>query len=166
MNRMHSLLSYIHTFTFFFLMEKRQKSCRVCGVLAAMHLFKKSFIPFHSIEQRIFRLCKAGKQQLLYRDFADFASLMTESPHQCGNDWISQQDKAVAHWFLPGPILDRPACSPDLNLIENIWKWMLSNVSKKLQTVDDLRDLQLLNLCNLLLEKIHHFWMMLRILNV
>uniref|UniRef100_A0A3Q2EF15 Tc1-like transposase DDE domain-containing protein n=1 Tax=Cyprinodon variegatus TaxID=28743 RepID=A0A3Q2EF15_CYPVA len=41
------------------------------------------------------------------------------------------------------PLLDHPACSPDLNPIENIWGWMAREVFKnghQFQTVDALRE--------------------------
>uniref|UniRef100_A0A3Q0SU03 Tc1-like transposase DDE domain-containing protein n=1 Tax=Amphilophus citrinellus TaxID=61819 RepID=A0A3Q0SU03_AMPCI len=40
-------------------------------------------------------------------------------------------------------LLDHPACSPDLNPIENIWGWMAREVYKnghQFQTVDALRE--------------------------
>uniref|UniRef100_A0A3Q4HDY2 Tc1-like transposase DDE domain-containing protein n=1 Tax=Neolamprologus brichardi TaxID=32507 RepID=A0A3Q4HDY2_NEOBR len=52
------------------------------------------------------------------------ASLMTEGPHLCGNDWVFHQNNSTVHnacrtrsFFQENNItlLDRPACSPDLN---------------------------------------------------
>ena len=80
------------------------------------------------------------------------ASLMTEGPPLCGNDWVFQQDNAAvhnAHWtkefFQRNNItlLGHHACSPDLNPIENIWGWMVREVYKnghQFQTVDALRE--------------------------
>ncbi|CAB1425483.1 unnamed protein product [Pleuronectes platessa] len=80
------------------------------------------------------------------------ASLMTEGPRLCGNDWVFQQDNAPIHnarltktFFQENNItlLDHPACSPDLNPIENIWGWMAREVYKnglQFQTVDALRE--------------------------
>ncbi|CAB1452154.1 unnamed protein product [Pleuronectes platessa] len=77
---------------------------------------------------------------------------MTEGPRLCGNDWVFQQDNAPIHnarltktFFQENNItlLDHPACSPDLNPIENIWGWMAREVYKnglQFQTVDALRE--------------------------
>uniref|UniRef100_A0A671W652 Tc1-like transposase DDE domain-containing protein n=1 Tax=Sparus aurata TaxID=8175 RepID=A0A671W652_SPAAU len=80
------------------------------------------------------------------------ASLMTEGPRLCGNDWVCQQDNAAVHnahltkdFFQRNNVtlLDHPACSPDLNPTENIWGWMAREVYKnghQFQTVDGLRE--------------------------
>uniref|UniRef100_A0A3P8U947 Tc1-like transposase DDE domain-containing protein n=1 Tax=Amphiprion percula TaxID=161767 RepID=A0A3P8U947_AMPPE len=80
------------------------------------------------------------------------ASLMIEGPRLCGNSWVFQQDNAAVHnarltkdFFRENNItlLDHPACSPDLNPIENIWGWMAREVYKnghQFQTVDALRE--------------------------
>uniref|UniRef100_A0A672Z0X9 Tc1-like transposase DDE domain-containing protein n=1 Tax=Sphaeramia orbicularis TaxID=375764 RepID=A0A672Z0X9_9TELE len=64
--------------------------------------------------------------------------------------WVFQQDNAAVHnarltkdFFRENNItlLDHPACSPDLNPIENIWGWMAREVYKnghQFQTVDAL----------------------------
>uniref|UniRef100_A0A3Q0QWK0 Tc1-like transposase DDE domain-containing protein n=1 Tax=Amphilophus citrinellus TaxID=61819 RepID=A0A3Q0QWK0_AMPCI len=66
----------------------------------------------------------AGYVEMLQR-----ASLMTEGPRLCVNDWVFQQDSSAVHnarltkdFFQENNItlLNHPACSPDLNLIENI----------------------------------------------
>uniref|UniRef100_A0A3P9PWG7 Tc1-like transposase DDE domain-containing protein n=1 Tax=Poecilia reticulata TaxID=8081 RepID=A0A3P9PWG7_POERE len=93
------------------------------------------------------RQTAAGYVEMLQR-----ASLMTEGPRQCGNDWVFQQDNAAVHnarltkeFFQENNItlLDHPACSPDLNPIENIWGWMAREVYKnghQFQTVDAIRE--------------------------
>ena len=93
------------------------------------------------------RQTAAGYVQMLQQ-----ASLMTEGPRLCGNSWVCQQDNAAVHnarltkdFFRENNItlLDHPACSPDLNPIENIWGWMAREVYKnghQFQTVDALRE--------------------------
>lgn len=92
------------------------------------------------------RQTAAGYVQMLQRAF-----LMTEGPRLCGNDWVFQQDNATVHnarrtrdFFQENNItlLAHPACSPDLNPIENLWGWMAREVYKngqQFQTVDGLR---------------------------
>uniref|UniRef100_A0A3Q4GQW4 Transposase Tc1-like domain-containing protein n=1 Tax=Neolamprologus brichardi TaxID=32507 RepID=A0A3Q4GQW4_NEOBR len=68
------------------------------------------------------RQTTAGCVQMLQR-----ASLMTEGPRLCVNNIT---------------LLDHPTCSPDLNLIENLWGWMARDVYKtgqQFDTVDVLR---------------------------
>uniref|UniRef100_A0A3B4H9N6 Tc1-like transposase DDE domain-containing protein n=1 Tax=Pundamilia nyererei TaxID=303518 RepID=A0A3B4H9N6_9CICH len=71
------------------------------------------------------------------------ASLMTEGPRVYGIDWVFQQDNATVHnthgtrdFFQKNNVslLDHPACSPDLNLIENLSGWMVREVYKKWPT--------------------------------
>ncbi|CAB1458280.1 unnamed protein product [Pleuronectes platessa] len=93
------------------------------------------------------RQTAAGYVEMLQR-----ASLMTEGPRLCGNDWVFQQDNAPIHnarltktFFQENNItlFDHPACSPDLNPIENILGWMAREVYKnglQFQTMDALRE--------------------------
>ncbi|CAJ1053035.1 unnamed protein product [Xyrichtys novacula] len=93
------------------------------------------------------RQTAAGYGEMLQR-----ASLMTDNPRLCGNDWVFQQDNATVHNAHPTKnsfhensvtLLDPPACSPDLNPIENIWGWMAREIYKnghQFQTVDALRE--------------------------
>ncbi|KAK3513042.1 hypothetical protein QTP70_000198 [Hemibagrus guttatus] len=87
-----------------------------------------------------------------YVDMLQQASLMTEGPCLCGNDWVFQQDNAAVHkarltkdFFQDNNValLDHPACTPDLNPLENVWGWMAREVYKnerQFQTVDALRE--------------------------
>ncbi|CAJ1057776.1 unnamed protein product [Xyrichtys novacula] len=80
-----------------------------------------------------------------YVEMLQWASLMTEDPI----DWVFQQDNSQCpsdqEFFQENSItlLDHPACSPDLNPIENIWGWMAREVYKnghQFQTVDALHE--------------------------
>ena len=55
----------------------------------------------------------------------------------CGEEWIFQQDNAAIHnasitkkYLLEQKLrlLDHPACSPDLNPIENLWRLIVAKV--------------------------------------
>uniref|UniRef100_A0A3Q2DBB7 Tc1-like transposase DDE domain-containing protein n=1 Tax=Cyprinodon variegatus TaxID=28743 RepID=A0A3Q2DBB7_CYPVA len=74
-----------------------------------------------------------------YVEMLQWASLMTEGPCLCSNDWVFQQDNAAVHnvrltkeFFQENNItlLDHPACSRDLNPVESIWGWMAREVYK------------------------------------
>ena len=64
---------------------------------------------------------------------------------------IFQQDDALVHsanltkgWFFNNEVadLDWPAKSPDLNVIENAWNWLVKNEYKDYRQFDYLDDLR------------------------
>ncbi|KAF2362922.1 Transposase Tc1-like [Trinorchestia longiramus] len=74
-----------------------------------------------------------------YVTMLERASILTECPRMCGENWIFQQDNAAIHnarhskqFFDVNNIqlLNHPPCSPDLNPIENLWRWMFREVYK------------------------------------
>ncbi|KAF2355752.1 hypothetical protein FHG87_013492 [Trinorchestia longiramus] len=78
------------------------------------------------------RQTSAGYVTMLER-----ASILTECPRICGENWIFQQDNAAVHnarhlkqFFDVNNIqlLNHPPCSPFLNPIENLWGWMAKEV--------------------------------------
>lgn len=78
-------------------------------------------------------------------------SLATEGPRLCGKEWIFMQDNAAIHnakktmeFFKEKniKILDHPACSPDLNPIENLWGWVSKEVFKNGRQYENVEDLK------------------------
>ena len=72
-----------------------------------------------------------------YVEMLQQASLLTEGPRLSGNDWVFQQDNAAVHnlcltkdFFQENNValLNYPACSAGLNLIENIRRWIAREV--------------------------------------
>uniref|UniRef100_A0A096M5I5 Tc1-like transposase DDE domain-containing protein n=1 Tax=Poecilia formosa TaxID=48698 RepID=A0A096M5I5_POEFO len=95
------------------------------------------------------RVVQGRQTAAAYVEMLQRASLMTEGPRLCDNDWVFQQDNAAVHnahltkeFFQENNItlLDHPACSPDLNLIENIWGWKFTKNGHQFQTVDAFRE--------------------------
>ena len=71
-------------------------------------------------------------------------SLITEGPRICGDEWFIHQDNAAVHTARQTMAFFRhPACSPDLNPIENLWGWMARydyRKGKQFVKVNELRD--------------------------
>jgi transposase len=88
----------------------------------------------------------AQSYQNLLRDHVDEIS-----EHFGRNEWIFQQDNAPCHragatkeWFKRQNIslMDWPACSPDLNPIENLWGLVVRKVyigGRQFRTIDELK---------------------------
>lgn len=87
---------------------------------------------------------------LSYKELLEIA-LIEYAEDLMGEDFIFQQDNAAIHvsqmmkdWFREKNItvLDWPACSPDLNPIENLWGYMAKKVyenGKQFSTVLELK---------------------------
>ena len=106
---------------------------------------------FPSMEQWSFRLCRAVKRQLaMWRCCRGHPSWLKAIV------WVVMTgffNRTVLQFTMPAwqktssreitSLLKHPACSPDLNPIENIWGWMASEVYKnahQFQTVDSLHE--------------------------
>ena len=96
-------------------------------------------------ERRSFSSSRKFKLQFVngWQKAADWVKMLVnlfltqEGCHLCGEEWIFQQDNAA---ILNAPItkkylleqkirlLDHPACSPDLNPIENFWRLIVAKV--------------------------------------
>ena len=96
------------------------------------------------------RVVKGRQTSLKYISMLENASIRTEGPRLCGRNWIFQQDNAAIHtsrqareYFSSNNIelLDHPACSPDLNPIENLWGWMAKEVFKDGTQYDSIKEL-------------------------
>ena len=77
------------------------------------------------------------------------ASLKDEGVRLCGENWIYQQDNAPIHKarcatkFFEDEnieILPWPACSPDLNVIENLWGYLVRIVYGNGKQYDSIKD--------------------------
>lgn len=78
-------------------------------------------------------------------------SLVEHTEELMGPEFIFQQDNASIHTsrvtmdFLRErniPVMDWPACSPDLNPIENLWGWLVRRVymnGQQFSSVEELR---------------------------
>lgn len=77
--------------------------------------------------------------------------LLNYADDMAPNSWIFQQDNAAIHSsratkeFLRTcnvPVLEWPACSPDLNPIENVWALLAKKVYQKGRQFESVRDLK------------------------
>lgn len=86
-----------------------------------------------------------------YTELLDIA-LVSHAEDLMGPNFTFQQDNAAIHvsrrsmeWFEEKniPLLGWPACSPDLNPIENLWGWLARKVyanGRQFETVSELKE--------------------------
>ena len=98
------------------------RSLMICRIFSPLGKLKLQFI--------------SGRQKAAYYvKILNDLSLAQEVCRLCGEGWIFQQDNAAIHnasitkKYLPVQkirLLDHPGCSPDLNPIENLWRFIVA----------------------------------------
>ena len=85
-----------------------------------------------------------------YVNMMKYASLKDDGIRLCEQNWIYQQDHAPIHTARStskffddevNPLLSWPACSPDLNVIENLFGYLVRIVYENKKQYDSINDL-------------------------
>ncbi|KAF2356341.1 hypothetical protein FHG87_012907 [Trinorchestia longiramus] len=86
-----------------------------------------------------FQLVEGRQKSAEYIAMLERASIVTECPRMCGENWIFQQDNTAIHTDRHSKqffdvnniqVSNHSPCSPDLNPIGNLWGWMVKEFYK------------------------------------
>ena len=96
------------------------------------------------------QVVKGRMNALGYVNMMKNASLKDEGTRLCGQNWMYQQDNAPIHTARSTnkftedeeiPLLNWPACSPDLNVLENLWVYLVRIIYENGKQYNSINDL-------------------------